>query len=103
MLMMYSINKEDFMEKEDLGIMELLKKVGLFEVSKVSIFNGYYKDGVGQDRDIEIRVLDRGEQAHTRYFVVVETIDGGEKRTASGNGGDSLDEAILAVHWSDLG
>lgn len=91
------------MTEDDQSVINDLEHIGLMQISKVSIYNCYRIDRDDQEREIEIRVYDSGSSigAH-RYLITAETIDDGEKKIATGNGGVTIDEALMTLHWSDL-
>jgi hypothetical protein len=82
-------------------IRKRLETVGhMEEVSEVRYFDGYRKNKKGQMEDVTVKILDMGpNNPQYRYNCIASTPSGLEAR---GNGGASLDEAILLVHWNKL-
>lgn len=80
--------------------MGLLRQEGnFFELYHVTTFTGYRRRKQGDVQEVEITILDARDTGPVRYQVSAKDEDG---REASGNGGDSLTEAIGTMHWGDL-
>jgi len=80
--------------------LELIKGAsGAQEISHVTTFKAWRKNKLGEDLLVTIEVRDYGRATPLRY-VIVATDEVG--RTATGNGDERLDVALLGVHWHDL-
>ncbi|HLE63323.1 MAG TPA: hypothetical protein VI750_09295 [Pyrinomonadaceae bacterium] len=78
---------------------ELKAKAGIFEIYHRSTFKCYRNKQHGGVQEVLIELLDAGPTQQYRYSVVATSTDG---KSASGNPGSSLEEAIAFVHWWDL-
>lgn len=89
------------MSDEEEQALEGITKYGkLFEVSKITTYRGYGHD---TNEAIEVTIQDHGEAAGAnRFHISAETIGQGPKRFATGNGGKTIDEALVIIHWQDL-
>ncbi|MDQ6885098.1 MAG: hypothetical protein M3077_12840 [Candidatus Dormibacteraeota bacterium] len=80
--------------------LELVKKASqVSDLHQVTTFKGTRKDKGGVVRDLTVEIMDMGGDSQRR-FRVTATDSGG--RTASGNPGATLEQALEAVRWSDL-
>ena len=79
---------------------KLKEATGAAEAYQVWTFRLYRRTQEGRPQNVNVTVLDAGPEAPNRYSIHAEAEDG---RSASGNPDESLDAALAAVHWTDLG
>jgi hypothetical protein len=79
----------------------LLKNVGLFEVSQITSFECYRKAKDGTTQKVIVEILDAGIDVNPelRYQCEARTKDG---KIATGNPASSIDDVISTVHWHEL-
>jgi hypothetical protein len=79
-----------------------IKFTGVFEVhQKVASFKCYRKTSDGSDQEVVVEVFDSGpeDRPSIRYHVVATSEEG---RSATCNGCESIDVALMTVHWNEL-
>ena len=89
------------MDREEL-LRRLRLEGGLFEISQVTYYKGYRRDGTGAVCEVTIEIWDAGPNVGPpdyRYSVRASADDG---RTAGGSAAASLEQAFTAVRWADL-
>lgn len=86
---------------EEQEILDDLKENGdLFEVAKITKYRAYRKMN---DEEIEVTIGDMGPAAgNLRYHITAHTTDPENKKFATGNGGATIKEALVMLHWFDL-
>lgn len=80
----------------------LLKVVpGAFDAYHVTEFQCYRKAKDGNTQTVTVKILDAGPNTEhgIRYQCHATSSDG---KSASGNGGVSLNTVLATVHWGDL-
>lgn len=80
---------------------EQIEKFGeMFEVAEVKTYRGFRKK---DQAEVTITVYDHGEEAGSnRYFVMAHKEGDDPEKFAKGNGGDTFENALGILHWSDL-
>ena len=81
-------------------VRQQIKQKGKFtQLHHVATFKGYRDNEQGRTRWVTVEIWDAGPDAHYRYRVIATDEDG---RKATGNGGDTISQAIFTTHWEDL-
>jgi hypothetical protein len=83
-------------------ISELKKHAGFFEVHHQTTFECVRTAENGETQEVTVEILDAGPNvrpAKLRYHCRATTTDG---KMATGNPEESIEDAILHVHWWDL-
>lgn len=73
----------------------------MFEVYHKDSFECIRNLGTGEMQTVEVTILDAGPDGdpQLRYRCVATTQDG---KMATGNPADSIDMAVMIVHWQEL-
>lgn len=83
--------------------MSALNGVGFSDIAKVALFRGVWKNKNGQEREVEVQIEERkSSSTGKQVYITAKTIDDGERRFTSGSGGNTLEEVLATVNWSDL-
>ncbi len=69
------------------------------ELSEITIFRGYRN---GAELRIEIHDLGEGSVANGAYRFNAVVTDVGSGAVVRGNGGATIEEALVIVHWNEL-
>jgi hypothetical protein len=77
-------------------IRRIEKELGMSQTYRVTTFEGIRENADGSWQEITLEVLDAGEDAEDRRYVVVLDIEDGE-RTIEGRTAPTVDEALSDV------
>jgi len=81
-------------------IFDLIKESGgIFELYRVTAFEGYRKRRDGEVKSVRVEILDAGPGVPERWTVSATDADG---RRAGGNPAERLDVALAITHWPEL-
>lgn len=84
-------------------VMDLLNEHGeirkLKELEHVTVFKGIRNNSKDEPKEITVHISDRGEKEKFRYRCMVEYDNG---KSVAGNPQETIEDAILCLHWFDL-